>query len=127
MVLRILLTWASNTFAIFVADWLFEDIRIDDRWRLVLAGAVFGIVNWLVKPIVTLLALPVIVLTVGIALFFVNLFMLYLTSWIVPDFEIRTFGAAVGGTAVIWLINLVLYAVFGLNERGRRRAAAARQ
>ena len=126
LLLRVLLVWASNTIAIFVADWLIDGIKIEDEWRLIIAGAVFGLVNLLVKPIVTLLALPVIVLTLGIALFFVNLLMLYITSWLVRDFEIESFWAAVGGTVVIWLVNLILYAVFGLNDWSRRRADARR-
>ena len=123
---RIVLVWASNAVALLVANWLIDGIRFDDQWRVIIAGAVFGFVNWLVKPIVTLLALPVIVLTLGIALFFVNLLMLYITSWVMPGFEIDSFGAAVAGTIVIWLVNLVLYAVFGLNRRAddRRRARA---
>ena len=92
---RIVLVWASNAVALLVANWLIDGIRFDDQWRVVIAGAVFGFVNWLVKPIVTLLALPVIVLTLGIALFFVNLLMLYITSWVMPGFEIDSFGSAV--------------------------------
>ena len=128
LLVRILLVWASNTIALFVADWLIDGIRIDgDQWRLIIAGAVFAIVNLLVKPIVTLLALPVIVLTLGIALFFVNLLMLYITSWLVSDFQIESFGAAVLGTIVIWLVNLILYSVFGLNDWSRRRETARRR
>ena len=122
MLVRIVLVWASNTIALLVADWWIDGIRIDEWWQAIIAGAVFGIINALVKPIVTLLALPVIVITLGVALFFVNLLMLVLTAWLLPDFHIDGFWSAVGGTVVIWLVNLVLYAVFGLNDRGRRAA-----
>jgi putative membrane protein len=89
----------------------------------VIAGLVFGIVNWLVKPILTVLSLPVIIVTVGIALFFINLLMLYLTGWLVPGFRIDSLGAAVLGTIVIWLVNVVLRSVFemGGRRRGPRR------
>lgn len=118
MIVRILLAWASNTVAIYLADLLVEGIRLDDdQWHVIIVGAVFGLVNALVRPIVTILALPVIVLTLGIALFFVNLLMLYLTAWILPSFHIETFGAAVVGTIIVWFVNVVLYAVFGLNRR----------
>ncbi|MGI9051763.1 MAG: phage holin family protein [Ilumatobacteraceae bacterium] len=120
MILRVLLIWASNAVAILVAELLISGIEMDDKWRVIIAGAVFGLVNWLVKPIVTVLALPAIILTVGIALFFVNLLMLYLTSWIVPGFRVNSFGAALGGTIVIWVVNLVLFAVLGLNRQRRR-------
>ena len=82
--------------------------------------------NWLVKPIVTVLALPLIILTVGIALFFVNLAMLYLTAWLAPGFRIDSFGAAVFATIIIWLVNVVLRSIFELDgrRRGPRRLRA---
>jgi putative membrane protein len=119
MLMRILLMWACNALAILAADLLVDGIHFSDQWRVIVAGAIFGLVNFAVKPIVKLLALPVIVLTLGIALFFVDLLMLYITSWVLPDFDIDSFGAAIAGTIVIWLVNVVLHAVFGLNDRGR--------
>ncbi len=110
---RFLITWACNTVALFVAAWLLTDITYgDDWWTLVLAGGVFSLVNMFVKPFVTLLSLPLIILTLGIALFFVNLLMLLLTAWIVRDFDVEGFWTAVGGTLVIWAVNLILDAVF---------------
>jgi len=123
---RILLLWAFNAVALIVADWLIDGIHFDDEWVVIPAGAVFGIVNWLVKPIVTLLSLPVIILTLGIALFFVNLLMLYLTSWIVSGFSIDGFWSAVGATILIWLVNWILQGMFGVDDMRRRRAAEAR-
>ena len=113
--------WACNVAAIWVAARLLDGIDYESFWHLVIAGLVFGIVNWLVKPVVTLLALPVIVLTLGVALFFVNLLMLYVTSWLAPGFRIDGFGDAVLGTLVIWVVNLVLRAVFDVDGRRRRR------
>jgi putative membrane protein len=111
-----LLLWACNVVAIWVADLLIDGINIADPWRVIVIGAVFGLVNWLVKPIVTLFSLPLIILTLGIALFFVNLFMLYITSWILPSFEINSFGAAIGATIVIWFVNVILQSAFGLSR-----------
>ena len=124
MIRRILLLWACNTAALFVADWLFDGLDFTSVWKVVIAGAVFGIVNLIVKPITTLLALPLIIVTLGIALFFVNLLMLYVTSWVSPGFEIDGFWSAVGGTIVIWLVNSILHSVFGLDDRRDRRARA---
>jgi putative membrane protein len=124
LIIRILLLWACNTAALFVADWIFDGLEFESAWKVVIAGAVFGIVNFLVKPIVTFLAIPLIILTLGIALFFVNLLMLYITSWVTPGFEIDGFWSAVGGTIVIWLVNSILTSVFGLDDRRNRRRQA---
>jgi putative membrane protein len=119
MLLRAAAVWACNVAAIWVADQLVDGISISPEWHVVWVGAVFGLVNWIVKPIVTLLSLPVIIITLGIALFFVNLLMLYITSWILGSFTIDAFWSAVGATIVIWLVNCLLHAVLGLNRRHR--------
>jgi putative membrane protein len=118
---RFVLTWAFNVAALWVAARLLSGVDYRHAWHLVVAGLVFAIVNWLVKPVVTVLALPLIILTLGIALFFVNLLMLYVTSWVAPGFVVDGFGQAVLATIVIWLVNVVLRAVFGVDRRGRDR------
>ena len=119
---RFALLVACNAVALWVADLLIDGIRIDTVWRALLAGAILGIINWFVKPVVQLLSLPLIVLTLGIALFFVNLAMLALAAWLTPGFSIDGFWPAVGGTIVIWLVNAILYSVFGIGDVRTRRA-----
>lgn len=121
MIARILLLWGCNVAALFVAEWAIDGVDFDSAWTVVVAGAVFGVVNFVVKPIVKLLALPVIVLTLGIALFFVNLLMLYITSWVTGGFDIGSFGSAVAATVVVWIVNAVLQAVFDVEDRRSRR------
>lgn len=120
---RFLILWAFNVVALFVADWIVDGIHFDDKWAVVVAGAVFAVVNMIVKPIVTVLAIPLIILTLGIALFFVNLLMLYITSWIVSGFSISSFWSAVGATIIVWIVNSILNAIFGVDDwrDGRRR------
>ena len=119
---RLLFAWIFNIAAIFVASVFVDGINYsDDFWILVLAGFVFGLVNAIVKPIVKLLALPLIILTVGVALFFINLLMLYITSWIVPHFSIDSFMSAVWATIIIWAVNWVLNMVFDVDDRRKRR------
>ena len=111
---RFLVTWAFNVAALFVAAWLLDGIDYgDSAWALVVAALVFSLANIFVKPIVAVLALPFIIVTLGIALFFINLLMLYLTSWIVDDFRIDGFWWAVAATIIVWAVNAVLEAAFG--------------
>lgn len=119
--IRLLSILAINVAAILAADHLIDGIEAADLTAAVIAGVIFGVVNWLVKPVVTLLALPVIVLTLGVALFFVNLAMLALTAWISPDFTIDGFWPAVLGTLVVWAVNVVLQSILGIGGRLGRR------
>ena len=82
--------------------------------------------NLVVRPIVVLLALPAVLLTLGIALLFINALMLLLTSALVPDFDVRDFfWAAVLGALIVWLVNMVLHALLPEEPSWRSRPARA--
>jgi putative membrane protein len=123
MLVRFLVTWAFNLVALWVAAALLSGIDYDGFGVLVVASLVFSVVNIFVRPVVILFTLPLVLLTLGLALFFINLFMLYLTSWIVDDFTIDSFWWAFLATIIVWLVNTILEAVFGddLRERRTRR------
>lgn len=121
MIRRILISIATNVAAIFVASIFIDGVDYGSRfWVLIVAGFVFGIVNLLLKPIVKLFALPLAVVTLGLAFFGVNLLMLYITSWIVGPFSIGSFIDAVWATIIIWAVNMVLDAIFRAEDRGKR-------
>jgi putative membrane protein len=121
---RFVVTWFFNIVALWVAAELIDGIGYSgNEWVVVLAALVFSLVNIFVKPLVILFTLPLVILTLGLALFFVNLLMLYLTSWIVDDFKVESFGAAILATIIVWVINTVLEAVFAQAERPRERYA----
>jgi putative membrane protein len=118
-VARLLFTWLSNVVALFVAAWIVPGVGYgDDFWVLFLAGLVFAIVNLFVRPLVILLALPAVVLSLGLALFLINAFMLYLTDWIVPSFETGSFWSTVGAAVIVWVVNLLISAVLQPDRRG---------
>jgi putative membrane protein len=111
VLLRFLFSWLSNVVALFVAALVVPGIGYgDDFWVLFLAGLVFALVNLVIRPLVILLALPAVLLTLGLALLLVNTFMLYLTDWIVPEFETGSFWSTLGGALIVWLVNFVLSA-----------------
>jgi putative membrane protein len=85
----------------------------DQWWTLLIAGAVFTLVNAFVKPILTVLSIPFIVVTLGLFYFLINILMLYLTDWIVPDFEIETFWWGVLAAIIVGVVNWVLQLAFG--------------
>jgi putative membrane protein len=108
---RLAVAWAVNVAALWVADELFERVT-SSGWRaLIVAGLVFGVVNTIVKPVLVVLSLPVVLITLGLFLFVLNMAMLALTDWIVSGFDIEGFWTYVGATIVVWLVNAVLEAV----------------
>jgi len=114
--------WIFNTFALWVAEKLVDGISFSGNFGvLVVAGLVFALVNLILKPVVKLLAIPLILITLGVALFFINILMLYITDWLVSGFVITHFGAAVWATIVIWGVNWILQIVFDVDDRTTKR------
>lgn len=108
-VVRVLVAWGINILALLVADWLFDGFYVERWGPIILAGAVLGLANVFLKPLLTFIALPLILLTFGIAYFFVNVAMLLFTEWVTPDFSIDGFWTYVGATIVIWLVNWIVW------------------
>ena len=119
MWMALLLAWLSNIVALFVAAWIIPDLTYgDDFWVLFLAALVFTLVDWLVRPLVILLALPAVILTFGLALILINTFMLYLTDWIVPSFETGSFWWTLLAAIIVSIVNLCLSLLIKPEERG---------
>jgi putative membrane protein len=101
--------WAGNIAALFVAAWILSGISYGDQWwTLFIAAAVFTLINAWVKPVLTVLSIPFIIVTLGLFYFLINVLMLYITDWVVPDFEIRSFWWAVLGAIIVSIVNGLL-------------------
>jgi putative membrane protein len=107
---RFLVRWAFNVAALWVAAKLLSGVFVtgDQFLTLVLAGLVLGLANMVVKPVLVILALPLILLTLGIAYFLVNVVIVFFTSWIVSGFHVEGFWAGVGAALIVWGVNVLL-------------------
>jgi putative membrane protein len=120
MARQLLIRWLSNVVALFVAAWLLSGVGYGDSWwTLVAAGAVFTLVNAWVKPIFTVLSIPFIIVTLGFFLFVINIVMLYLTDWLVADFEIAGFWWGAAAALIVSLVNALLDPLLPSDEARR--------
>jgi putative membrane protein len=111
-VTRILVRFVCNAVALYVAAWLLDDVTYGDQWwTLLIAAAVFTVVNMWLKPVLQVLSFPFIIVTLGVFLFLINILMLYITDWLVPDFDIRSFGAGALAAIIVTVVNWALHAV----------------
>lgn len=119
LVVRALVGWGVNIVALLVIDGIFDGVEIG-RWGSVLLGAaVLALANAFVKPVLTILTFPIILITLGLFYFVLNVAMLALAEWLAPDFSIDGFWTYVGATIVVWLVNWALYALLESMARGR--------
>ncbi|OAR23845.1 hypothetical protein A8W25_15195 [Streptomyces sp. ERV7] len=112
----------ANAAALAVAIWLVEKITLtgDSTGKkaltLILVALLFGLVNFIVKPVVKLLSFPLFILTLGLITFVINALMLLLTSWLAGkldlNFHVEGFWTALLGGLIIsivsWALNVVL-------------------
>lgn len=101
-------SWLTNAIVLAVVVVLLSHVTVSDAGALIVAAAVFGVLNTIVKPVLRFVTIPLAVLTLGIAWFFVSLFMLVLTDNIVSGFHINGFWTLVEATLIVWLVNLAL-------------------
>ncbi|MGC5345149.1 phage holin family protein [Streptomyces sp. DT24] len=112
----------ANAGALAVAIWLLKDITLEGgstgrkALTLIVVALIFGLVNFIVKPVVQLLTLPLFILTLGLITLVINALMLMLTSWLAGQFDLSFhvdgFWTAVLGGLIIsivsWALNVVL-------------------
>ena len=125
MTRQLAITWVFNTVALFVATWLLSGLSYgSDWWALLIAALVFTVVNFFVKPVLAILSIPFIIVTFGIFYFLINILMLYLTHWIVPQFTIASFWWAALAAIIVSVVNGALHAFFGNPREQLTRTAA---
>jgi len=114
-----------NAAALWVAASLIPGIALGGLGHTLLAALVLGIINAVVRPILIFLTLPITLVTLGLFIFVLNAFCLWLTSRLVPGFEVHGFGAAFLGALVISVVSWVLTAF--LSDAGRVRRIEVRR
>lgn len=88
-------------FGLWLATWWIDGFAIDNSMTLLIAAAVLGLVNAVVRPIVIVLTLPISVVTLGLFLLVVNAGMIALVAAIVPGFDIQGFWDALWGAVIV--------------------------
>src|ERR671930_1375126 len=104
---RLAVAWAINAAALWAADALWGSVRIHGWAAYVIGGAVLGIANTVLKPLLAVLTLPLIIVSLGFFYFVINIAMVALAVWVAPNFSIDGFWTYVGIVVVIWAINWV--------------------
>ena len=125
LIVYLLLSWLANIVSLLAADWIFDGVSIERWGPLILGAAVLGIANTIVKPILTLLTLPLVLVTLGLFYFVINVLMLVLAEWITPDFSVTGFWTYVGATIVISIVNWAMHAIFGMFEGSKSAQLAS--
>ena len=128
----VLLRWLILTAAVLAASWLLTGVRVNGIFPAILAAALLGICNAVLRPLLIVLTLPLNILTLGLFTFVINALMLLLVSAVIPGFDVLGFWTAFFGALIIsvtsWLLNRFIGSagrvetgdVIDLKQRGDR-------
>jgi putative membrane protein len=122
--LRLLVATVANAVAL-LATTVVPGIRFQGNVvTLLVAGALFGVFNFFVRPLALLLSVPLLVLTLGLFYLVLNGILLWLASYLLPGYSVSGIFAGVLGSLVIAVLNWAFHAAFG--DGGRRGRSAGR-
>jgi len=112
----IFIRWLILTFAIIIASYLLDGIRVSGFLSAFFAAAILGILNAFFRPILIVLTLPINIMTLGLFTFVINAILLMMASGVISGFEVSGFWSAVFGSLLISIVSWVLNSF--INEHG---------
>ena len=110
-------SWLINTLAVLVAIYLVQGIHYEKWLDLFVASLVLGILNAVLRPILMVLALPLLVFTLGLFQIIINASLLFFVGYVLrPHFYVDGFWAAFWGALIISLVSVVLNSLTGAGQ-----------
>ena len=107
--------WLIVALSFFLAAYLVPGIVVESFYTALILAFVWGVINLTVKPILTILTLPVSILTLGLFSFVINALLLWFLGTVIKGFEVDGFIAAFLGALIIaiavWAGNVLLKSI----------------
>jgi len=108
--IRTLIKWALFALALILIAKIVPGIAITGFVTALIAALVIGLVNILIKPIITILTLPINILTLGLFTFIINAALFALAAFFVPGFQIGGFIPALIGSILFSILSMLINA-----------------
>ena len=106
--MRFLARLLLNTVAIVLAAYVLPGLHVSGVVPALLAGAILGFVNAIVRPVLFLLTLPLTLITLGLFIFVLNAICFALTAALVPGFSVDGFGWSLLGALLVSIVSWIL-------------------
>ncbi len=103
--------WLINVLALYLAAYFIPGVSYSkDVVVLIVAALIFGLANWLLKPIIKILSIPLFFLK-GVLIIFINCVLLWFVFQIVPGFQIGSIFALICAGILVSLINSIFHLI----------------
>ena len=110
--MKLLIGWLLNALALLAVAYLVPDIHVSSFMSALIAAAIIGLANILIKPILVILTLPVTIITLGLFIFVINGLLFWLAGYVLQGFDVKTIIAGIIGAIVYSVISWILSAIF---------------
>ena len=111
--MRILLKWLLSAVALLAVAYLYSGVQVQSFGSALLAAAVIGLLNMVVRPVLVILTLPVTIVTLGLFLFVINALLFWAASGLLDGFRVSGFFAALVGSLIYSLLGLLIESALG--------------
>lgn len=107
--MSLVINWVISGLAVMITAYLLPGVKLSGGIKAALLTAlVLGLINAFIKPVLSLLTLPLTILTLGLFSLVINAVLIMLVTKIVPGFQVHGFLWAVAFSVVLTLVNWVL-------------------
>ena len=108
ILLKLILKWLLSAAALLGVAYIYGGVSVASFGTAMIAALVIGLLNMLVRPVLVVLTIPVTLITLGLFLFVINALMFWAGSGLVSGFVVNGFWAALLGSLIYSLLNLVI-------------------
>lgn len=114
--MQLLLIWILNALALLAVAYLMPSIEVSGLMSALIAAAVIGLVNVLIRPVLILLTLPVTVLTLGLFIFVINGLLFYFVGHVLQGFHVQSLLSGILGAILYSIISWLLTSLIPGND-----------
>lgn len=106
--MKIILTWLLAACALLLVAYLYPGVQVQSFTAALIAAAVIGLFNAVLRPILVILTLPVTIVTLGLFLFVINALLFWAAASVLSGFQVSGFVAALVGSLIYSVLMLVV-------------------
>ena len=106
--MKLIFNWLLSAAALLAVAHLYAGVTVTSFTSALIAAAVLGLLNAIVRPVLVLLTLPVTVITLGLFLFVINALMFWFAASLLTGFAVRGFTAALIGSLIYSVLQLAI-------------------
>ena len=111
--MKLILTWLLAACALLMVAYLYPGVDVRSFPSALIAAAVIGLFNMLLRPVLVVLTLPVTVVTLGLFLFVINALLFWAAASVLDGFYVAGFWAALLGSVIYSVLMLAVNTAVG--------------